>query len=93
MQNSPQKGTHKLRYSTIALIATGCVLLAAGLVIGISDNPLGPVLVYLAVSAWIAAVAHRWRRVTSFLILLVGSLVRFPFSVVLPNLLYALSGS
>lgn len=91
MQNSPRKGTHKLRYLTIALIALGCAFLAAGLVIGISDNPPGLVLVYLAVSSWIVAFAHRWRRVKSFLILLVASLVGFPLFAVLHNVFYGLA--
>jgi hypothetical protein len=91
MQNSPRKGTHKIRRSTLTLIAIGCVFLAAGLVIGIGDNPPGLALVYLAVSTWIAAFAHRWRRVKSFLILLVASLVGFPLFVVLHNGFYALA--
>ena len=48
-------------------------------------------LVYLAVSAWIVAFAHRWRRVKGFLILLAASLVGFPLSVVLHNVFYALA--
>lgn len=91
MQNSPRKDTNKLRWTTLALIAVGCAFLAAGLVIGIADNPPGLALVYLAVSAWIAAFAHRWRRVKSFLILLVASLVGFPLAVVLHNVFYALA--
>jgi len=91
MQNSLRKDTNKLRWTTLALIAVGCAFLAAGLVIGIADNPPGLALVYLAVSAWIAAFAHRWRRVRSFLILLVASLVGFPLAVVLHNGFYALA--
>ena len=91
MQSAPRKDTNKLRWTTLALIAVGCAFLAAGLVIGIADNPPGLALVYLAVSAWIVAFAHRWRRVKSFLILLVASLVGFPLSVVLHNGFYALA--
>lgn len=91
MQSAPRKDKHKLRWTTLALIAAGCAFLAAGLVIGIGDNPPGLALVYLAVSAWIAAFAHRWRRVKSFLILLVASLVGFPLFVVLHNVFYALA--
>jgi hypothetical protein len=76
---------------TLALLAAGCVFLAAALVIGIGDNPPGLVLVYLAVSAWIVAFAHRWRRVKSFLILLVASLFGFPLFAVLHNVFYALA--
>ena len=91
MQKSPRKGTHRLRYLTLALIAVGCAFLAAGLVIGIGDNPPGLVLAYLAVSAWIVAVAHRWCRVKSFLILLVASLVGFLLFAVLHNVFYGLA--
>jgi hypothetical protein len=91
MQSISRKGEHKHRYSTLALIAVGCACLAVGLVIGIGDNPPGLVLVYVAVSAWILAFAHRWRRAKSFLILLAASLVGFPLFVVLHNLFYALA--
>ena len=91
MQNSPRKGVHRLCRSTLALIAAGCALLAAGLITGINDNPPGIALVYLAVSAWIAALVHRWRRVKSFLILLIVSLVGFFLFAVLHNLFYALA--
>jgi hypothetical protein len=91
MQSAPRKDANKLRWTTLALIAVGCAFLAAGLVIGIADNPPGLALVYLAVSAWIAAFAHHWRRVKSFLILLVASLAGFPLFVVLHNVFYALA--
>lgn len=91
MQDSIGKGGHKPRRLTLALLAAGCVFLAAALVIGIGDNPPGLVLVYLAVSAWIVAFAHRWRRVKSFLILLVASLLGFPLFAVLHNVFYALA--
>ena len=91
MQNSPRQGMQQLRWSTLALLVIGGALLAAGLAVGINDNPPGIVLVYLAVSAWIAAFVHRWRRVKSFLILLVASLVGFLVFVVLHNLFYGLA--
>ncbi|HSR35009.1 MAG TPA: hypothetical protein VLY63_30950 [Anaerolineae bacterium] len=91
MQGSSQKGAHKPRRLTLALLAVGCAFLVAALVIGIGDNPPGLVLAYLAVSAWIVAFAHRWRKVKSFLILLAASLVGFPLSVVLHNVFYALA--
>lgn len=91
MQGSSRKGAHKPRRLTLALLAVGCAFLAAALVIGIGDNPPGLVLVYLAISTWIVAFAHRWRRVKSFLILLAASLVGFPLSVVLHNVFYALA--
>ena len=91
MQRSSREGMQRSRRLTLALLAAGCALLAAGLVIGVNDNPPGLALVYLAVSAWIVACAHRWRRIKSFLILLVASLVGFPVFVVLHNVFYALA--
>jgi hypothetical protein len=91
MQGSLRKDAHKPRRLTLVLLVAGFAFLAASLVIGIGDNPPGLVLVYLAVSAWIVAFAHRWRRVKSFLILLAASLVGFPLSVVLHNVFYALA--
>jgi hypothetical protein len=74
----------------LVLLAVGCAFLAAGLIVGINDNPPGLVLVYLAVATGFAAFAHRWRRVKPFLILLIVCLVGFPLSVVLHNVFYAL---
>ena len=91
MQSTGHKEPGKVPRSTLVLLALGCVLLAAGLVVGVNDNPPGLVLVYLAVTCWIAAFAHRWRRVKRFLILLVVCLVGFPVSVVLHNVFYALA--
>ena len=76
---------------TLALIAVGFACLMLALIVGIADNPPGLALVYLAVIAWIVALAHRWRRLKSFLILLVVSLAAFPLAVILHNLLYALA--
>jgi hypothetical protein len=91
MKGSSRKGKHAYRYSTLALIAVGCVSLAVGLAIGINDNLPGLALVYVAVLAWMLAFAHRWRRAKSFLFLLAASLVGFPLFVVLHNLFYALA--
>jgi hypothetical protein len=71
-------------------LAVGCIALAAGLLVGVSDNPPGLLLVYLASASFILAFAHRWRTVRSFVILLIVSLVGFLVAVVLHNLLYAL---
>ena len=78
------------RRATLLLIAAGFASLSAAIVLGIPDNPPGLALVYLAVTAWILALAHRWRRVRSFLILLGASLLGFPLAVFLHNLFYAL---
>ena len=85
-----QESGRKRRATTLVLVAAGCVCLAAALLVGIADNPSGLALVYLAVTAWILALALRWRRVRSFLILLGASLAGFIVAVVLHNLFYAL---
>jgi hypothetical protein len=91
MEQSPeQTGSSRSRRATLVLIAVGGACLALALILGIADNPPGLALVYLAVTSWIVALAHRWRRLKSFLILLVASLVVFPLTVILHNLFYAL---
>jgi hypothetical protein len=74
----------------VLFIAVGCIALTAGLVVGISDNPPGIILLYLASASFVLALAHRWRTVKSYVILLIASLVGFPVAAVLHNLLYAL---
>jgi hypothetical protein len=86
----PQESGRRRRAATLVLIAAGCACLVAAFLVGIADNPPGLALVYLAATAWILALAHRWRRVRSFLILLGTSLAGFPLAVVLHNLFYAL---
>lgn len=84
-----QTGANRNRNITLALIAAGCVFLAVALLIGISDNPPGLVLCYLAVTAFILAWVHTWRTVKRFLILLVASLIGFPVFAILHNVFYA----
>jgi hypothetical protein len=85
-----QKGPNRNRTATLVLVAVGCVSLTAALAIGIADSPPGLALVYLAIVAWILALAHPWRQVRSFLILLAASLIGFPVSILLHNLFYGL---
>jgi hypothetical protein len=78
------------RKPLVVFLTVGCIALAAGLAIGISDNPPGLTLIYLASASFIMALVHRWRTVRSYMVLLVSSLVGLPVAVVLHNLLYAL---
>lgn len=78
------------RKPLMVFLAVGCIALAAGLVVGVDDNPPGLILVYLACASFILAFAHRWRTVRSYVILLIASLVGFPVAALLHNLLYAL---
>lgn len=76
---------------TFVFIALCCILLAVAFFVGISGNPLGLFLCYLATAALILAFVHRWRKLKSFLILLGVSLIGFPLFVILHNLFYALA--
>lgn len=91
MENASGTETRRSRRLTRVLIAAGCAFLGAGLILGVADKPPGLVLVYAAVSAWILAGVHRWRRPKPFLILLAASLAGFFVAVILHNLLYALA--
>ena len=75
---------------TILFFALGCIALTAGLLVGISDNPPGLILVYLASASFILAITQRWRTVRSYVILLIASIVGFLVAAVLHNLLYGL---
>jgi len=74
----------------IGFLAGAVVAVAAAFAVGISDNPPGIVLLYVASVCLVLAVTHRWRRVKPFVWLLVGSLVLFPVAALLHNVLYAL---
>jgi len=87
-----KSGGRSLRV-TLVLAGLSCVLLAAAFMTGISDNPPGLMLCYLASCTLILSFAHMWRRAKNFLVLLGGSLLGFPVFVVLHNLFYALNES
>ena len=76
--------------SLMVFLAVGCVALAAGLVVGISDNPPGAILIYLASASFILAFTHRWRTVRSYVVLMIVSFAGFFVAALLHNLLYAL---
>jgi len=78
-----------LRGPVVFLGLTG-VAGAAALWVGISDNVPGVALLYLASTSLVLAFAHRLRRVKSFVILLVASLLGFFVAGLLHNLLYGL---
>jgi hypothetical protein len=80
---------HRLGLRTV-LVAIGCVAIAGGLAVGISDNPPGIALVYGGLVCLVLAAASRWRGPRTFALLLVGSIVGFVAFAVLHNLLYAL---
>jgi hypothetical protein len=83
-------GMKRSRKVTLVLVALCCVSLIVAFFIGISDNPPGLLLCYVAVTALILAFVHTWRQVKRFLILLGASLIGFPLFVILHNLFYGL---
>ncbi len=84
------KGTKSSRKVTFIFLAICCVSMIVAFFIGISDNPPGLLLCYLAAIALILAFIHTWRRVKYFMILLGASLIGFPFFAVLHNVFYGL---
>jgi hypothetical protein len=79
-----------LKRSTILFLVGGAVALAAAMLVGISDNPPGLLLTYVAIASFVLAFTHRWKSTKSFVILLVASLIGFPLAAVLHNAFYAL---
>lgn len=81
----------KSRKVTVGLVVLCCVSLLAAFIVGISDNPPGLALCYLAIVSLILAFVHGWRKVKYFLILLGGSVIGFAVFAVLHNVFYALA--
>lgn len=75
------------------LVAIGCVALAGGLIVGISDNLPGIALVYGALICLVLAVVYRWRRPKSFLLLFALSALGFIVFAILHNVFYAIGES
>ena len=63
--------------STLAFLAATVLLAAAALLIGVSDNPPGIILLYSAGLTLLLAATHRWRDPRKFWYLLLGSLIGF----------------
>jgi len=79
-----------MKRMTITFLGSGAAILAAGLLLGISDNPPGIFLVYGAVVCFLLAIVHRWRTARRFLWLLAASILGFPVGVLAHNLFYGL---
>jgi hypothetical protein len=78
------------RWSRIFLAGASVALIAA-LVVGVSDNPPGVMLAYLASACLVAAFTTRWRRPRPFLMLAGWGIVGFVVSAVLHNVFDALA--
>ena len=70
--------------------ALSCALLIGAFLVGIGDNILSTVLVYLAVAVLFVALVRNWRELKKFLILLGASFAGFFVFVLLHNALYGL---
>lgn len=84
--------TPRNRRITLLLSTAAAGLVLAALLVGVSDNPPGIVLVALASVALVAAAVHPWRTPGPFVFLLVASIIGFVVLVVLHNLLDGVAG-
>ena len=80
----------KINTAQWILIAAGILTGAVSLVIGVSDNPPGIILLYIGLTCFAGAWVWNWSSPRDFWILLVTSLAAFPVGVILHNLFYAL---
>jgi hypothetical protein len=91
MLNVPS--TPRNRRVTPILCAAGGVVALGAVAVGISDNPPGIALAYLAVIALVLAFVHPWRSVRRFLFLILASVLGFVVFAVLHNLLDVIADS
>jgi len=84
------KFLNRIKTAQWILIAAGVLCGAIALVIGISDNLPGIILLYVGLVCFAWAWVWNWRSSREFWILLLISLAAFPVGVVFHNLLYAL---
>jgi hypothetical protein len=83
----------KVNTLTLAFLVIGSLFLAGGLLVEITDNAPGLLLVYGAVTSFILAFAHRWREPRKFFLLLGLSFLSFIVFAVLHNVFYAIGES
>ena len=84
------KFLNKINTAQWILFAAGILSGAIALVIGVSDNPPGIILLYIGLTSLAGAWVWNWTSPREFWILLLTSLAAFPVGVVLHNLFYAL---
>jgi hypothetical protein len=72
------------------LLVIGCGAIAAGLIVGISDNLPGIALVYGGIICLVLAAVCRWQRPKSFALLFALSAVGFVVFAVLHNVFYGI---
>jgi len=79
------------RKEVFILAGIFCALVISAIVVGVSDNPPGIVLCYLAGVVLAVAPTRNWRKTRRFLILAAASVIGFLVFVVLHNAFYALT--
>ncbi len=72
------------------LLGAGLLSGAGSLILGVSDNPPGILLLYFSLACLAAAWVWNWPSAREFWQLLIAALAAFPAGAVLHNLLYAL---
>jgi hypothetical protein len=85
--NAREQAIGPLAYNrlTLVFLAATVVLIIAALLVGISDNPPGILLLYGAGLALVLAVTHRWRSPRKFGFLFLGAAVGFFITVAIHN--------
>ena len=78
------------RKGLFILAAIFCALVIGAILVGVSDNVPGIVLLYLAITVPFIALTRNWQSVKRFLILLGTSFVGFFVFVLLHNVIYGL---
>ena len=71
---------------TLILLVLSVISMVCAIIIGISDNPPGILLCFLASILFILSFSHSWRKPKPYLILLIISLVGFIVLAVLINI-------
>lgn len=79
------------RRLTLLLLALAIIAITIGLIIGISDNPPGIIILYAGIILLIISLVYIWRKIKPFLVLLIVSIIGAPFFAVLHNVFYGIS--
>lgn len=79
--------TRASRVWTFSLLALCLVHALAAMIVGISDNALGILLLYLAAIAFVVAFVHPWQTPRQYLYLLCTSVLALAVSVTLHEVL------
>ncbi len=79
------------RRLTLLLLAFAFIAITIALIIGISDYPPGIIILYAGIILLIISLVYIWRKIRTFLILLIVSIVGVPVFSVLHNIFYGIA--